>query len=66
MVHPWGKAHVTQSVRRRLQRRRLTFPINDFLSGTTRPLSTKLGRKYAWGIGIQICSTKFGKSSKTS
>jgi len=22
------------------------------------PISTKLGRKHAWGMGIQICSNK--------
>jgi len=33
-------------------------PLNDFFSITTRPISTKVGRKYAWGMGIQICSNK--------
>jgi len=28
------------------------------LSRTTRTISTKLGRKHAWGIGFQICSNK--------
>jgi len=27
-------------------------------SRTTRPVSTKLGRKHAWEMGIQICSYK--------
>jgi len=31
------------------------FPLNDFFSRTTRPIST---RKHAWGMGIQICSNK--------
>jgi len=35
-----------------------TFSFNDFFSRTTRPISTKLGRKHAWGMGIQICSNK--------
>jgi len=30
--------------------RRQLFPLNDF-SRTTRPISTKLGRKHAWGDG---------------
>jgi len=34
------------------------FPLNDFFSITTRPISTKLGRKYAWRMGIQICANK--------
>jgi len=29
-----------------------------FFSKTTRPISTKLGRKHAWKMGIQICSKK--------
>jgi len=33
-------------------------PLNDFFSRTTRPISTKCGRKRAWGMGIQICSNK--------
>jgi len=37
--------------------RRQLFPLNDF-SKTTRPISTKLERKHAWGMGIQICSKK--------
>jgi len=32
--------------------------LNDFFSRTTRSISTKLGRKHAWGMGIQICSNK--------
>jgi len=28
------------------------------LSRTTWPISTKLGGKHAWGMGIQICSNK--------
>jgi len=42
----------TASVRRQL------FPLNDFFSRTTRPISTKLGRNDAWDKGIQICSNK--------
>jgi len=38
--------------------RRQLFPLNNFFSRTTRPISTKLGRKHAWRIGIQICSNK--------
>jgi len=34
------------------------FPLTDFFSRTTRPISTKLGRKHAWGMGIQISSNK--------
>jgi len=37
---------------------RQLFPLNDFFSRTTRPISTKLGRKHAWGMDIQICSNK--------
>jgi len=37
---------------------RQLFPLNDFFSRTTRPISTKRGRKHAWGMGIQICSNK--------
>jgi len=52
------------------------FPLNDFFSTTTWPISTEVGRKHAWGMGIQICSNKeagpirgkkmknFNKSSK--
>jgi len=38
--------------------RRQLFPLNDFFSRTTRPISTKLGRKHAWEMGIQIGSNK--------
>jgi len=34
------------------------LPLNDFFSRTTKPISTKLDRKHAWGMGIQICSNK--------
>jgi len=34
------------------------FPLNDFFSRNTRPISTKLGWKHAWEVGIQICSNK--------
>jgi len=34
------------------------FPLNDFFSGTTRPISTKLGRKHALEMGIQIVQIK--------
>jgi len=37
---------------------RQLFPLNDFFSRTIRPISTKLGRKHAQGMGIQICSNK--------
>jgi len=36
--------------------RRQLFPLNDFFSRTTRPISPKLGRKRAWRTGIQLCS----------
>jgi len=29
-----------------------------FFSRTTRPISTKLGRKHVWGMGIHFCSNK--------
>jgi len=29
-----------------------------FFSRTTRPISTKLDRKHAWGVEIQMCSNK--------
>jgi len=32
--------------------------LNDFFSRTTWPISTKLGGKHAWGMGIQICLNK--------
>jgi len=34
------------------------FPLNDFFSRTTGPISTKLDGNHAWGMGIQICSNK--------
>jgi len=37
---------------------RQLVPLNDFFSRTSWPISTKLGRKHAWGMGIQICSNK--------
>jgi len=48
---------VRPSVRPSSVRRQL-FPLNDFFSRTTGPISTKLGREHAWGMGIQICSNK--------
>jgi len=39
-------------------RRLLTFHIFNFFSETTVPISTKLCRKHAWGMGIKICSNK--------
>jgi len=48
---PW------RSVRRPSVRNQL-FPLNDFFSRTTRPISTKVGRKHALGMGIQICLNK--------
>jgi len=35
-----------------------TFSFKRLLLKTTGPISTKLGRKHAWGMGIQICSNK--------
>jgi len=32
--------------------------LKNFFSKTTRPVSTKVGRKHAWGMGIHICSNK--------
>jgi len=32
--------------------------LKKIFSRTTRPISTKLGRKHAWEMGIQICSNK--------
>jgi len=32
--------------------------LKEIFSRTTRPISTKLGRKHAWEMGIQICSNK--------
>jgi len=32
--------------------------LNDFFSRTTRPISTKLGRKDAWGMMIQMVQIK--------
>jgi len=50
--------------------RRQLFPLNDFFSRTTRPISTKLGRNDAWENGIQIYSNKeagpFRRSVRTS
>jgi len=37
---------------------RKLFPLNNFFSRTAKPISTKFGRKHAWGMGIQICSNK--------
>jgi len=37
---------------------RQLFPLNNFFSRTTRPISTKLVRKHAWGMGIQTFSNK--------
>ena len=34
------------------------FPIFDFFSRTTGPISTKLGTKHPWVNGIQFCSKK--------
>jgi len=44
--------------RRQFVRRLLTFSFKDFFSQTTWPISTKLGGKHDWGMGIQICSNK--------
>jgi len=32
--------------------------LKKFFSRTTWPISTKLGRKHAWRMGIQVCSNK--------
>jgi len=29
-----------------------------FFSRTTRPVTTKLGRKHSWGMGIHVCWSK--------
>jgi len=34
------------------------FPLNDFFLRTTWPISTKLGGKHAWGMGIRIVQIK--------
>jgi len=34
-----------------------TFPLNDF-SRITRPISTKIGRKQSWLMGIPICTNQ--------
>jgi len=49
---PWRSVRRMSSVRRQL------FPLNDFFSRTTRPISTKLGRNHSWQMGIQICSNQ--------
>jgi len=36
----------------------INFPLNIFFSRTTKPISAKVGRKHAWGMGIQVCSNK--------
>jgi len=71
MEHPWGKEIQGCSIE--VPRvmygphpRGLNFYIviyrgmlkKIFFSRTTRPISTKHGRKHAWGMGIQICSNK--------
>jgi len=38
--------------------RRQLFPLNDFFSRTTIPISNKLGRYDTWEKGIQMCSKK--------
>jgi len=37
---------------------RQLYPLKDFFTRTTRPISTKLGREHAWGMGIQMYSNK--------
>jgi len=32
--------------------------LKDFFSRTARPISTKLGRKLTWRMGIQLCSNE--------
>jgi len=51
-MRAYAMAQRQSSVRRQL------FPLNDFFSRTTRPISTKRGKKHAMGMGIQICSNK--------
>jgi len=36
------------------------FDLNNFFSRTTRPISTKLGRKHAWGWGFRFIQIKGG------
>jgi len=45
--------HVTSVVRHLL-----TFPLNNFFSKTTKLIWTKFGRKYLWGMGIQVCENQ--------
>jgi len=52
---PW-ELIVWRSVRPSV--RRQLFPLNDFFLRTTRPISTKHGRKHAWGMGIKIVQIK--------
>jgi len=69
MEHPWGKVILIspgrrpwelmpwRSVRRPSVRFQL-FPLNDFFSRTTRPISTKFGRKHVWGWGFRFVQIK--------
>jgi len=52
-MRAYAMAQRPSSVRRQL------FPLNDFFSRTTWPISIKVGRNVgSWGMGIQICSNK--------
>jgi len=55
---PFSLCYGATSIVRRPSVRRQIFPSNDFLSRTTWPISTKLGRKHASGMGIQTGSNK--------
>jgi len=57
-MRTYAMAQRPSSVRRQL------IPLNDFFSRTTGPVSTKLGRKHALGMGIQICSNKGAGAQK--
>jgi len=37
---------------------RQPFHLNNLFSRTTRPISTKLSRKHAWGWGLRFVQTK--------
>jgi len=34
------------------------FPLNDFFSRTSRPISTQFGRKHTWGWGFRFVRKK--------
>jgi len=47
-MRAYAMAQHPSSVRRQL------FPLNDFFSRTTWPISTKLCRKHSWGWGFRF------------